>query len=103
MATPIVIPKFGKFLIGQKVGQNKKRPWISKWMKEHGEAIEMGEVAVVVETTKATLEIQAPATGLLFHLKKLNEKSNLEETIGAIAESIEDFENFKQELFKASA
>jgi len=38
---------------------------IVQWIKSVGQAVEAGEGVVEVETDKATLEIEAPASGLL--------------------------------------
>jgi pyruvate/2-oxoglutarate dehydrogenase complex dihydrolipoamide acyltransferase (E2) component len=88
MTSHIVVPRYGRFLIKQQ----RENIRVSEWKKGHGKTIECGEPAVVVETSKASLELEATATGLLFHLRKAGEKCGLEEIIGVIADSREEFE-----------
>jgi pyruvate/2-oxoglutarate dehydrogenase complex dihydrolipoamide acyltransferase (E2) component len=38
---------------------------IEEWMVEAGEAVKAGEVIVVVETDKASMELESPTTGVL--------------------------------------
>ncbi len=41
------------------------KPTLTKWLKNDGEVVEQGQPLVVVETTKTSLEIEAPASGNL--------------------------------------
>jgi pyruvate dehydrogenase E2 component (dihydrolipoamide acetyltransferase) len=56
VATNIIMPALG---IAQDTGK------LLQWLKEEGQAVSQGEVLMVVETDKATVEIEAPASGVL--------------------------------------
>ncbi len=56
MATPIVMPQLGNEITEAE---------ITEWHKAEGDAVEKGELVLVVTTTKMSLEIEAPASGVL--------------------------------------
>ena len=56
MPTPVFMPKFE---MTQEAGQ------IVAWLKHEGDPVEKGEPLLQVETDKAILEVEAPATGIL--------------------------------------
>ncbi|MBW1802631.1 MAG: 2-oxo acid dehydrogenase subunit E2, partial [Deltaproteobacteria bacterium] len=94
MITPILAPK---------LGMTQADITIVKWEKGHGEPIEKGALAVTIETAKVTYEIEAPASGLVFHLAKVKERVKIGETLGVIADSQEAFLEYKKGLQDASA
>ncbi len=56
MATPVILPALG---MAQETGK------IVRWLKAEGEQVTKGEPLVEIETDKATVELEAPASGLL--------------------------------------
>src|SRR6266852_3850437 len=56
MATQVILPALG---IAQETGT------ILRWLKNEGEEVAKGEPLVEIETDKATVEIEAPASGVL--------------------------------------
>jgi pyruvate dehydrogenase E2 component (dihydrolipoamide acetyltransferase) len=56
MATQVILPALG---IAQETGI------IVRWLKEEGEGVAKGEPLAEIETDKATVEIEAPASGIL--------------------------------------
>jgi pyruvate/2-oxoglutarate dehydrogenase complex dihydrolipoamide acyltransferase (E2) component len=54
--TAVVVPQLSISMDEAKVG---------RWLVEDGEAVVAGQLVVEVETDKATVEIEAPAAGLL--------------------------------------
>lgn len=56
MATEIILPALG---MAQETGK------IVRWLKAAGEQVNKGEPIAEIETDKATVELEAPATGLL--------------------------------------
>ena len=56
MATNVIMPALG---VAQQTGK------LLKWLKAEGQAVSKGEPLMEVETDKATVEIEAPATGVL--------------------------------------
>src|SRR5437879_2945498 len=59
MATDVILPALG---MSQDTGK------IVQWRKTEGEQVAKGEPLVEIETDKATVEIQAPADGVLAHV-----------------------------------
>src|SRR5262249_20428251 len=56
MATNVILPALG---VAQETGK------IVRWLKTEGELVTKGEPLAEIETDKATVEIDAPATGVL--------------------------------------
>src|SRR5947209_1012365 len=59
MATDVILPALG---MSQETGK------ILQWFKEEGEQVAKGEPLAEIETDKATVEIEAPAQGVLAHI-----------------------------------
>ena len=93
MITSILVPK---------LGMTQSDVTLVKWHKEDGEKTDKGEVVVTIETAKVTYEIEAPASGLLFTLRKVKEKVQIGDALGVIADSREEFEEYKKGI-KSSA
>jgi pyruvate/2-oxoglutarate dehydrogenase complex dihydrolipoamide acyltransferase (E2) component len=74
------------------------KPIIAKWMKADGEPAKAHETLLVVETTKTSLEIEAPEDGLFFPLKNVLDRVKIGDTVGVIAGSREEFESYKVSL-----
>ncbi|RWF86827.1 biotin/lipoyl-containing protein [Mesorhizobium sp.] len=56
MTTDIILPSSGMGI---------EEATIVRWLKKVGDAVSEGEIVVEVETAKATVEIEAPASGIL--------------------------------------
>src|SRR5437773_2159660 len=56
MATNVIMPALG---IAQETGR------VVKWLKAQGETVVKGEPLLEIETDKTTVEIEAPASGVL--------------------------------------
>ena len=56
MATEVLVPP---------LGQTVDTLTIVSWYKQEGEAVTQGEPLYVVETDKASLDVEAPASGVL--------------------------------------
>lgn len=59
MATLIVMPKLGLTMTEGRVG---------RWLKAPGDLVQAGEPILEVETEKLTVEVEAPASGILAHV-----------------------------------
>ncbi len=59
MATDVIMPALG-------MAQEKGK--LVSWLKADGEAVKKGEPLMEVETDKATVEVEAPASGILTHV-----------------------------------
>jgi pyruvate/2-oxoglutarate dehydrogenase complex dihydrolipoamide acyltransferase (E2) component len=86
MITPILVPK---------LGMTQANITVVKWSVGNGESVEKGESVVTIETAKVSYEIEAPASGVVFVLKRVKEKVKIGETLGVVAESQEEFERYK--------
>ena len=75
MVTKVIIPKLGAQLSDTAI--------IAEWLKKEGEKIEKGEKLFVVETEKITVEIEAPASGIL--RKILAPKGTVVPILGTVA------------------
>jgi 2-oxoglutarate dehydrogenase E2 component (dihydrolipoamide succinyltransferase) len=79
MATEIRVPALGESIVEATVGQ---------WFKKAGEAVSAAEPLVELETDKVTVEVPAPASGVLSEIKvKSGETVAVGALLGAIAES----------------
>jgi len=56
VATPIIMPKFGMV---------QEKATVVQWLYGEGDRVERGEPLLEVETDKAVMEVEAPATGWL--------------------------------------
>ena len=56
MPTNVIMPALG---VAQQTGT------LLKWLKKEGEPVSKGEPLMEIETDKATVEIEAPASGIL--------------------------------------
>jgi pyruvate/2-oxoglutarate dehydrogenase complex dihydrolipoamide acyltransferase (E2) component len=84
MVTQILLPKIG--WMGMPKCRNKI--WLGKWYKSNGAEIEADEVIAEIETPKARIEIKAPASGVLFWMKKNNVKVHLLDVLGVVFDKL---------------
>ncbi len=89
MITPILVPK---------LGMTQADITVVKWTKGDGEQVEKGEPVVTIETAKVTYEIEAPASGMVFSLKRVKDRVKIGETLGVVSDSREEFEGYKKNL-----
>jgi pyruvate/2-oxoglutarate dehydrogenase complex dihydrolipoamide acyltransferase (E2) component len=71
-------------------------PTITKWFKADGQRVERDEPLLLIETTKASVEVEAPAAGLVFVLKQEQDTAKIGEALGVIAASAEEFAEFSR-------
>ncbi|MBX7168624.1 MAG: 2-oxoglutarate dehydrogenase complex dihydrolipoyllysine-residue succinyltransferase [Pirellulales bacterium] len=65
------------------VGESVTEAMIGKWLKQPGEAIRRDEPLVEIESEKATVEINAPADGVLAEIvKQTGEMATIGEVVG---------------------
>ena len=77
MATDVLVPP---------LGQTVDRVTLVAWYKEEGEAVAAGEALFAIETDKATLDIEAPASGVLRRVSaQPGDEVQVLSTIAAIA------------------
>jgi len=82
MAVKVVMPQ---------AGQDLETGFVREWLKAEGDAVAKGEAIAVVETEKVTLDIEAPAGGVLLRiLVPDNTETAILSTIGIIGQPGED-------------
>jgi pyruvate/2-oxoglutarate dehydrogenase complex dihydrolipoamide acyltransferase (E2) component len=75
----------------------KKNMFLMKWLKGDGEPVEAGEGVVVIDTAKAAVELVAEVPGLLFHLMAVNDKVKVKDILGVVADSVEEFQEYRKQ------
>lgn len=76
MSTEVIIPKLG-FSMSEGI--------LSEWLAADGASVEEGAPLFVLETEKATQDIEAPTSGTLRILKQAGETYDVGVVIGEIA------------------
>jgi pyruvate/2-oxoglutarate dehydrogenase complex dihydrolipoamide acyltransferase (E2) component len=89
MTTSILVPK---------IGMTQENITVVRWMKADEELVKAGEIVVVIETAKVTVDIEAPAAGLIFRLRQVNDKVRVGDILGAVADSRKEFDIFTTAL-----
>ena len=75
MATDVILPALG---MAQDSGK------IVQWLKAEGESVRAGEFIAEIETDKATVELEAPATGRLMRLYATGDEAPVGQPIALI-------------------
>src|SRR5512146_306617 len=76
MATNVILPALG---MAQDTGK------IVEWLKAEGQHVTAGEPLVVVETDKAAVDLEAPATGILAQISaQVGDEVPVAQVIGVI-------------------
>jgi acetyltransferase-like isoleucine patch superfamily enzyme len=70
---------------------------LAEWLVEDRAEVEKGQPVVVVETTKATVEVEAPGAGTIVQLYEDGVEVELGKTIARIAESAAELETLERE------
>jgi pyruvate/2-oxoglutarate dehydrogenase complex dihydrolipoamide acyltransferase (E2) component len=86
MITEVCVPKLGMTQADINVVELKKK---------HGGAVQKGEIIAIIETAKVTYEIESPASGLVFYLRKVKDKVKIGDPLAVIADSREEFQAYK--------
>jgi acetyltransferase-like isoleucine patch superfamily enzyme len=69
---------------------------LAEWLVEDRAQVELGQPVVVVETTKATVEVEAPGSGTIVQLYDEGIEVELGKTIARIAESADELASLEQ-------
>ena len=90
MATKVIIPP---------AGQKESHGTIGMWFKRQGAAIEKGEPLCTVETEKASVEIEAPCSGILrLILCPRDTEVSVGDCIAIIGDADEDLTSLEKEI-----
>lgn len=90
-------------ILAPQLGMARDNITVVRWLKSDEEKVPLGEPVVVVESAKVSVEVEAPAAGLVFRLSTVNEKVKAGDILGVIADSREEFEIYKASLKKKPA
>lgn len=71
------------------------KPVLTKWLIRDGGLVEVSQPLVVVETTKTSLEIEAPVSGTIFYLRQVGAQVTIGDTLGIIAENKAEIAQFQ--------
>ncbi len=55
-------------IIMPKAGQSMEEGTIRRWLKSEGESVEIGEILLEIDTDKASVEVEAPHSGILLKI-----------------------------------
>src|SRR5215510_5457245 len=69
---------------------NTEYALLAEWLVADRSEVELGQPVVVVETTKATVEVEAPGAGTIVQLYEEGVEVELGKTIARIAETAEE-------------
>ncbi len=76
MAVEIVVPELGESIV---------EATVSRWLKQQGEPVSLGEAVVELETDKVNLEVPAAQAGILVSIKRLaGEDVQIGDVLGVI-------------------
>jgi pyruvate dehydrogenase E2 component (dihydrolipoamide acetyltransferase) len=91
MISEVCVPKLGMTQADINVVELKKK---------HGGAVQKGEIIAIIETAKVTYEIESPASGLVFYLRKVKDKVKIGDALAVIADSREEFQAHKGRMLQ---
>ncbi len=78
-----------------RVPKKKRKMFISEWVKQDGEPVAENEIVVILDIVKASAELVAESSGILFHVRPIDELLNVKDVIGVIADTAEEFQEYK--------
>jgi pyruvate dehydrogenase E2 component (dihydrolipoamide acetyltransferase) len=81
-----------------KLGMTRADVTLVAITKMDGDTVEPGEKVAVIETAKVSYELEAPAPGLIFYLKRVKDKVGIGELLAVVADSREAFADFRGAL-----
>jgi pyruvate dehydrogenase E2 component (dihydrolipoamide acetyltransferase) len=82
MAVSVIMPQ---------AGQDLETGMVRQWLKNEGDQVAKGEPIVQIETEKVSLEVEAPAAGVLLRIVVPNDtETAIFSVIGVIGEPGED-------------
>ena len=92
MATKVIIPP---------AGQKESHGTIGMWFKNQGELLKKGDILCTVETEKASLEIEAPCSGILrLILSPRDTEVSIGDCVAIIADVNEDITSLEEEVHR---
>ncbi|MBW2078779.1 MAG: lipoyl domain-containing protein [Deltaproteobacteria bacterium] len=75
-----------------KLGLTMEEAKLVSWQYRSGDEVKKDDTVFTIETDKVTYEVPAPADGIIHPMAKTGETYPVEETVGYLAESREEYE-----------
>ena len=76
-----------------KLGLTMENAKLLSWGFSSGDEVKKDEIIFVIETDKVTFEVAAPGDGIIYPVAKTGESYDVDETVGYLAGSREEYEN----------
>jgi len=76
-----------------KLGLTMENATLLSWGFSSGDEVKKDEIIFVIETDKVTFEVPAPNDGILHPVAKIGEQYDVDQTVGYLAESREEYES----------
>jgi pyruvate/2-oxoglutarate dehydrogenase complex dihydrolipoamide acyltransferase (E2) component len=89
MVTDIRVPK---------LGMSEEDITVIEFSIDDGQPVNEGELVVIIETAKVSHEIFSPASGLVFHVRVVNDKVGIGSLLAVVADHREEFETYRESL-----
>lgn len=89
MITDIRVPK---------LGMSEEDIIIIDYCIEDGEPVSEDELVVIIETAKVSHDVFSSASGLVFHVKEVNDTVSIGSLLAVVAESREEFEAYRDQV-----
>lgn len=83
-----------KEILMPRIGANDDTVVLANWKCRNGEKVERRQVIAILESTKATQELMAPAAGYVIQLVKANTEVKVGDVIARITDNAEDVAEF---------
>ncbi len=80
-----------------KLGLTMESGKIARWLRHSGDEVKEGDLVVVIETDKVSFEVPAPGAGILHPLHPEGKVCAVEEVMGYLAESREEYNSLLKE------
>jgi sugar O-acyltransferase (sialic acid O-acetyltransferase NeuD family) len=82
---------------------NSESAVVVRWYVGDRDEVAEGQALVEVETSKAILDVNAPATGVLLQLHAVGEQLKIDEPLAYLFESAQELERYQQQQADAAA
>ncbi|OQY16460.1 MAG: hypothetical protein B6I32_03440 [Desulfobacterium sp. 4572_20] len=76
-----------------KLGLTMEDAKLLSWQFKSGDEVKKDQTIFIIETDKVTFEVPAPADGIIHPVAKTGETYDVDQTVGYLAESREEYEN----------
>jgi sugar O-acyltransferase (sialic acid O-acetyltransferase NeuD family) len=79
-----------------RLGVNDETSKLIEWIIADGESVSAGELLCVLETTKASYDVEAESSGYVVHLVKKDEEVQINQSLAIISPTLKEAQNTKE-------